>query len=173
MRKNKMRKVVEDGEYVLWEYTPTLFKPLFGNMDQPSFTRRVRFMLEYLMKGSYKVYYLEVNGTLVGYNVFAPGGRRLKCATRKDLVSGPSYVLPEHRGNGYIGILKRMVFKNCCNGYDYVYAWISKENIASINAYSKVGYDVNYGELKIVGKMRKLIQTPKGKGTNIIVRYKL
>lgn len=168
-----MRKVVEDGEYVLWKYTPTLFRPLFGNMDQPSYTRRIRLLLEHLGKDSYKVYYLEVNGMLLEYNIFTQEGRRLKCKTRNDLVSGPSYVLPEHRGDGYIGILMKMVFKYCCKGYDDVYAWISKDNVASIKAYLKVGYDVNYGELKIVGKMRKLIQTPKGKGTNIIVRYKL
>lgn len=116
----------------------------------------MRFLLEYLSKGSYKVYYLEVNGELVGYSVFSPGGRRLKCSTRHDLVCGPSFVLHQYRGHGYMTLLYQMVLNNCCNGYDYVYAWIKKDNIASIKACRKAGFDVDYGELKIVGKMRKL-----------------
>lgn len=168
-----MRKAVVENGFTLWEYTPSLFKPLYGNIDPPSFTRRIRFLLEYFGKGSYKVYYLEVNGNLVGYNVFAPGGRRLKCSTSKDLVDGPSFILPEHRGHGYVTILKRMVLKHCCAGYEYVYGWISKDNIASIKACIKAGFDVDFGELKVVGKMRKLQQTPKGEGSNVIIRYKL
>lgn len=173
MQSKRMRKILEENGYVLWEYTPTMFKPLFGNIDPPSFTRRMRFLLEYLSKGSYKVYYLEVNGDLVGYNVFAPGGRRLKCSTKNDLVDGPSFVLPQHRGHGYVTILKKMILNNCCDGYDYVYGWIKKDNIASIKACVKAGFDVDYGELKVVGKMRKLQQTAKGEGTNVIIRYKL
>ena len=173
MQSKRMRKILEENGYVLWEYTPTLFKPLFGNIDPPSFVRRMRFLLEYLAKGSYKVYYLEVNGVKVGYNVFSPGGRRLKCTTTKDLVSGPSYILPQFRGHGYIGILKKMVMTHCCAGYDYIYGWIDKKNVSSIRASKKAGFDVEYGELKVVGKMRKLQQTAKGEGTNVIIRYKL
>ena len=82
-----MRKIVEEGGYALWEYRPSLFAPLYGNMDRPSFVRRVRLMQEYLSKGKYKACYLQVDGKFVGYNVFAPGGRRLKCSTTRDLVS--------------------------------------------------------------------------------------
>lgn len=173
MRSKRMRKIHEEDGCVLWEYTPTLFKPLFGNLDPPSFVRRIRFLLEYLSKGSYKVYYLEVNGTIVGYNVLVPGGRRLKCSSSKDMVSGPSYVLPEYRGNGYIVKLLKLGITYCCQDCENVYAWISKSNSASIKAYGKAGFDVNYGELNIVGKMRKLRQVEKGAGSNIIAKYSL
>lgn len=173
IQSKRMRKVVEEDGYVLWEYRPTLFRPLYGNIDPPSLIRRIRLLQEYLAKGSYKVYYLEVDGNLVGYNVFAPGGRRLKCSTRNDLVDGPSFILPEHRGHGYVTVLKKMVLQYCCKGYEYVYGWIAKENIASIKACVKAGFDVDYAELKVVGKLRKLEQTEKGKGTNVIIRYKL
>lgn len=49
-----------------------------------------------------------------------------------------------------------MVLNNCCNGDDYVYAWIQNDNIASIKTYVKAGFNVDYGELKVVGKIRKL-----------------
>lgn len=173
MKNKRMRKIVEEGGYTLWEYRPSLLKPLYGNIDPPSLIRRIRLMQEYLSKGRYKVYYLEVGDQLVGYNVFAPGGRRLKCSTDRDLVDGPSFILPEHRGHGYVTILKKLVLKYCCSGYENVYGWISKNNIASIKACAKAGFDVSYGELKVVGKMRRLQQTAKGEGTNVIIRYKL
>lgn len=173
MQSKRMRKILEENGVVLWEYTPTLFKPLFGSMDPPSFIRRMRFMLEYLNKGSYKVYYLEIDGHLVGYNVFAPGGRRLKCSSPKDMVSGPSFILPEYRGNGYIVKLLKLGITYGCQGCDNVYAWISKSNQASIKAYTKAGFDVNYGDLNIVGKMRKLQQVEKGTGSNIIAKLSL
>lgn len=173
MKNKRMRKIVEEGGYALWEYRPSLFAPLYGNMDRPSFVRRVRLMQEYLSKGKYKACYLQVDGKFVGYNVFAPGGRRLKCSTTRDLVSGPSYVLPEYRGNGYAVKMLVMGIKYFSENYDNVYAWISKNNVASIRAYTKAGFDVDFGELNIVGKCRKLKQVEKGKGTNVIVRYKI
>ena len=169
----RMRKIAQEGEFVLWEYHPTLFRLLYKDIDKISYIRRIRLMMEYFSKGRYKVFYLEVNGKIVGYDVFCPGGRRLKCSTPKDLVSGPLYIIPQYRGLGYATILKKMILKYCCVGFDYVYSWIAKSNIASIKSYEKVGFDMDFGELKIVGRLRKLKQVEKGKGTNIIVRYKL
>lgn len=171
--KDRMRKIIEEDKYILWEYTPSLFKPLYGKIDTPNLIRRLRLIQEYLSKGSYKVYYLEVDGRIVGYNVFAPGGRRLKCSTSQDLVDGPSFILPEHRGHGYVVILKKMVIKYCCEGYNNIFGWIAKSNIPSIKACEKVGFDVNFGELKIQGKMRNLVEVPKGEGTCVIICYKL
>ena len=171
--KKRMHKIVEEDGYSLWEYFPTLFRPFYCKLDKQSFVRRVRLLLEYLSKGKYKVYYLVIDGKIVGYSVFTPGGRRLKCSTSNDLVSGPSFISPEYRGRGYAAILKRMIIKYCCNNYRYIYSWIDKKNIASIKSCQKVGFDMTYGELVIQGKLRTLKQVSKGEGTNIIVRYKL
>lgn len=171
--KKRMHKIVEEDGYSLWEYFPTLFRPFYCKLDKQSFVRRVRLLLEYLSKGKYKVYYLVIDGKIVGYSVFTPGGRRLKCSTSNDLVSGPSFISPEYRGRGYAAILKRMIIKYCCNDYRYIYSWIDKKNIASIKSCQKVGFDMTYGELVIQGKLRTLKQVSKGEGTNIIVRYKL
>ena len=82
-------------------------------------------------------------------------------------------MLPEYRGNGYAVKMLVMGIKYFSENYDNVYAWISKNNVASIRAYTKAGFDVDFGELNIVGKCRKLKQVEKGKGTNVIVRYKI
>lgn len=168
-----MRKLYEKDGYVLWEYKPTLFQPLLKGIDPPGFVRRMRLLLEYLSKGSYKVYYLEVNGRIVGYNVFARGGRRLKCSTQHDIVSGPSYVLPQYRGRGYIVTLLKLGIKYAGNGFNNVYAWIAKDNISSIKAYQKAGFEIVNRELKIEGIMRTLKETEVGAGSNIIVCYRL
>ena len=131
---NRFIKIAEEGKYTLWVYKPSLFAPLYGKFFPISFTRRIRLMLEYLSEGQYKVYYLKVNQTIVGYNVFAIGGRRLKCSTRNDLVSGPLFISPEYRRLGYATILKKMIIKYCCSGYNYIYSWIDKNNIASIKS---------------------------------------
>ena len=168
----RMRKILVDGDYTLWEYTPSLIKPLYDDIDPLSLIRRIRLMIEKI-QGGYKVFYLEVNGVLVGYNVFAPGGRRLKCSTKQDLVDGPSFVASEQRGKGYVTTLKKRVLNNCCCDYNYVYGWIAKNNIPSIKACIKAGFDVEYGELRIEGLMRNLKQVPKGEGTNVIIRYRI
>lgn len=50
----RFKKILRENEIVLYEYTPTLLKPLYGKIDSPSsLTRRMRFLLEYLSKGSF------------------------------------------------------------------------------------------------------------------------
>lgn len=103
-----LKKVYEDpmGKVALYEYTPTLFAPLYCNFEPLKIERRLRLLGEYLRKGRYKVYYLSVDGVLVGYNILAPGGRRLSFSTSRDIVSGPAFIDPDHRNKGYFKLLK-------------------------------------------------------------------
>ena len=165
----KVRLISSNEQYAIYEYTPTIFKPLLVNLEKMSVTRRVRFLLEYLGKRHYKVYYLVVDGEAVGQLVIAPGGRRLKCSTERDIVIGPSYVPPIHRGKGYAKILTRASLNYPAYPFEYSYAYISKSNIPSIKATVACGYEP-CGELNIVGRTRKLVETENG--SHVIYRIK-
>lgn len=156
-----IKKVAEEGELSLWLFMPTLTKPLLCNFSPMSGVRRIRYLLEYLHTQHYKAFYLERVGELKGFCVAAPGGRRLKCSTRNDIVLGPYYIDEAERGKGYSKELIRLVTENYGGPYRYAYDWIGKDNIPSIKASEAVGF-VRYGELKIVSKLRRLVPVNGG-----------
>ena len=169
----KLKKIVEvttyDGQsYTLFEYDPSLFRPLYGHLHSIHFVRRIRFFLEYLHRQHYKVFYLQTNDVIVGYCVVAIGGRRLKCSTNRDIVLGPYYICDENRGKGYSKILLSLTLKHCTYQYDYAYDWIHQDNLASIRASEAVGFKP-CGRLSVEGMMRKLVVSDGG--DNIIYRY--
>ena len=154
------KRVYADGDYSLYEYTPTMLKPLAINYEPMSVVRRVRFALEYI-RGKYKVYYLTVKNRVVGHCVVTPGGRRLKCSEKKDIVIGPYYIADDERGNGYSKTLLNLTLKNCSYDYEYAYDWIEKTNAASIRTTEACGFS-KFGELNVVGKTRRLVITSNG-----------
>ena len=164
-----LKKVYEDpmGKVALYEYTPTLFAPLYCNFEPLKIARRLRLLGEYLREGRYKVYYLSVDGVLVGYNILAPGGRRLSFSTSRDIVSGPAVIDPDHRNKGYFKLLKPLCYLYCAYDYEYVYNWVAKTNIPSIKAQERMGFEI-VGEVNTVGLRRKLV--PAKNGTCIVYR---
>ena len=166
----KLKKMYEDPEnhVVLYEYIPTLFSPFYCSMEPMRFVRRIRLMDEYLKKGHYKVYYLAIDGTIVGYNVLSPGGRRLSFSGPNDIVSGPAFIDPNYRSKGYNRLMKRLCFDNCSYDYDYVYNWVDKSNIPSIKSVEKMGFE-KVGEVKVIGLRHKLV--PAENGTCIVYRF--
>lgn len=144
-------------------------KPLYGNLHTIHFVRRMRFLLEYLHKGHYKVYYLKTGNEYVGYCVVTPGGRRLGCSSRKDIVLGPYYISEVHRGKGLSKLLLRLTLEHCSYPYEDAYDWIHENNLPSIHASEAVGFKP-CGRLNVVGLMRKLVVADNG--DNIIYRYK-
>ena len=96
----KLTLIGKSNQYSLHEYRPTLVHPLAIDFEPLRIVRRFRFWFEILM-GGYRVYYLAVDGEFVGYCVVTPGGRRLSVSTKKDIVLGPYFVSPKHRGKGY------------------------------------------------------------------------
>lgn len=148
-------------------YRPTLLRPLYTDLEPMRLKRRMRFLLEYLYKGHYSVYYAELDGKLIGYNVIAPGGRRLTCTTEKDAVTGPSYILPEYRNHGYNKAMKRIVFPHC--GFKKIYCWVLKRNKPSAASLTRFGF-VPCGEVKQKkGLLRK--QVPAENGEAVVFRY--
>ena len=164
----RLTKVGVDGSYSLYEYKPTISKPLVVNFEMLRTICRLRFLYECL-KGGYKVYYLSNGDTLVGHCVVNPGGRRLSISTKNDIVLGPYYISPEYRGCGYAKILVRMTLMYCTYKYQSAYDWIHDDNIASIKTSLACGFIQEGHKLNVVGITRKLVINDNG--DNIIYRY--
>ena len=164
---NAMKEICVHGEFRLLEFTPSLLKPLYINFEPMGLVRRIRFLLEYLGKGHYRVFYLEKNKELLGYCVAAPGGRRLKCSSDEDIVLGPYYIKKSERGKKYSARLIKMVLEN--TDFRYAFDWVEKTNIASCKASESCGFE-KFGELNVTPYLRRLIITEKG--DDFIYRYK-
>ncbi len=162
-----MREVWEEDDYKLLEYTPKFLQPLYVDFEPMSMVRRIRFLLEYLGKDHYRVFYLEKYGELLGHCVVAPGGRRLKCSSVEDIVIGPYYIRETERGKGYSIKLIRLVLENV--QFRYAYDWIEKTNIASRKASEACGFK-KIGELNVSPHLRRLVITKDGE--DVIYRYK-
>lgn len=143
------------------EYTPTLLRPLPYDLEPMRPVRWVRFALEYVRKGRFRVYCLEVEGKPAAYCVATPGGRRLKCSTGADIVLGPYFVAPEFRGRGYGTRVLSLTLQYCAYPYENAYAWIEKKNLPSIRAAESCGFRQT-GQLNVVGVMRRLQITAEG-----------
>ena len=111
--------------------------------------RRMRYLVNYLNKDKYLVYYLVYKDEFVGMCGAFPGGKRLECSTKNDIILGVLYIAPEHRGKKFSEVLINMVLKNYPRNYKYAYEFINKNNSKSIRAAESCGFK-RYGESKIV-----------------------
>ena len=168
--KDKLKLLYQEDDRAFYEYRPTLSKCLYIDFQKMRLSRRMRLMLEWLNPRHYLVYYLAINEELVGYCIVAPGGRRLKCSTDKDIVIGPYYIVSTQRGKGYSKEIIALTLKYCNYTYETAYDYISKTNTPSIRATESCGF-TSCGELNIIGRFHKLIEVPTGDGTHLI--YKL
>ena len=160
--------IKKEGAFSLYEYKPTFIIPLLVSFEPLKMIRRFRFWRE-ILSGGYKVYYLAKDDRLVGYCVVAPGGRRLTISKKHDVVLGPYFVAPEHRGKGYAKVLVRMTLDNCTYNYNLAFDWIHKDNYASIKTSEACGFVQEGHRLNVVGIMRKLVLDENG--NNIIYKY--
>lgn len=166
--KPKLKIIAQDGDYSLHEYKPSLTYPLYLNEEKMSFPHRMRFVIDFLHKDSYRVYYLMKNNEILGYCVVSPGGRRLNCSTTNDITLGPYCVFKGKRGYGFSKIMISMVLDFCSYNYDYAYDWVHKGNIPSRKASESCGF-YPYGQLEVKGLFRQLVIVEKG--TFIVYRY--
>lgn len=162
MKKDKRLIFCEaEGDFEYYQFRPSLIKLLYVDFEPMSIFRRLRLMYEWVKKGSYTVYYLAKNNTMVAHCVVCGGGgRRLKCTTAEDIVLGPYYVDSKERGQGYSELLIKYVLNHYPN-YRFAYDYIKKKNIPSIRATLRCGFE-KVGELNRVGLLHKLVEVKNG-----------
>ena len=151
----------QEGNKALYVYKPTPLRLLYHHFEKMTFSRRVRLLLEHFAKGSYRVFYLAVDGDLVGHCVAAAGNRRLKCSSEEDIVLGPYFIDPNCRGRGYAKTLIGWTLEKGGLKYRYAYDYINKSNLPSIRASLACGFEL-CGELDIEGLLHNLIERNGG-----------
>lgn len=164
----RLKLVDKEGTFSLYEYRPTVFRPLLVPFEPLRMIRRLRFLKE-ILSGGYRVYYLVEGDMLVGHCVVAPGGRRLSISTKEDIVLGPYFIAHEHRGKGYAKVLVRMTLQSCSYNYKNAFDWIHKDNHASIKTTEACGFVQEGRKLNVVGWTRKLVLDDNG--SNVIYKY--
>jgi L-amino acid N-acyltransferase YncA len=134
-------KLLLDGRYYrIYEFNPTVLKLFYDHYEPFTLKRRIRFLME-LVRG-YKVYYLDVSGTIVAYSVISRGGGRYSFAAKNDIVVGPYFVREKYRGRRYSELLVSELLHCGSIEYDRAYAWIKKDNIPSLRCSLKVGFEI-------------------------------
>lgn len=151
----------------VYRYRPTLFRPEYCLLHRTRLKRQLRLLFEYLHKGHYVFYYAVLDDKIIGYNMVAPGGRRLGGTTAQDGVTGPSYILPAYRNRGYNRAMKRIVFRDC--GFRRIYCWVHKDNQPSIASLKRLGFEPCGEVMEKKGLFRKQIVAENG--DSIVFRY--
>ena len=159
--RKRLEHLYQEGNIAFYSYKPTVFRPLYTHFEPMTISRRVRLLLERLGKNSYKVFYLEVDGALVGHCVVAPGGRRLGRSVEQDIVLGPYFIAPAYRGRGFAKVLVDWTLHKGGLIYDRAYDYIKKDNHPSRKASLACGFH-HCGELNIQGFFHKLVECPWG-----------
>lgn len=151
-RMMKLNKISEAETFGLYEYLPSFFEPLLLDFERMRLTRRIRYLLMYLKKSKYVVYYLCENDEAVAFCVVRSAEREIPGATDDDIILGPYYVEKSKRGKGYSKVLIREVLKyHPC--YKNAFDWILKSNIPSIKASESCGFSA-ISDVNITGLLR-------------------
>ena len=100
----------------------------------------MRFLL--MKKHGYRVYVLaDAEDEVLASIVFSSGAQyRFPFAGKEDLIYGPSYTVPEHRGNGYAYLACLMILPVAKqHKMTKLYLACSYDSIASIKTIEKLG----------------------------------
>lgn len=91
--------------------------------------------------GGYKIFYCEKNNEIVAYVIYTRCRRHVfNSGNKNDYYVIFYYTYPEYRGNGYVAILMKTLFEIIDDNNDF-YECIAKDNIASIHAAEKIGFE--------------------------------
>ena len=132
----------EDGfKYYLFLPKLTQLFPKSGDMRDMNFLQNMRFLL--MKKHGYRVYILaDAYDEVLASIVFSSGAQyRFPFADKQDLIYGPSYTVPEHRGNGYASRLADKVMHSFEKDYKAIYGTVRVDNVASLKCMAKNGFE--------------------------------
>ena len=167
----RLKLVYQDKELELYQFEPIFFRLFNYNLQSHSLVTKIRYMIDYLHKGRYVIYYLFFNENLIGECVITPGGRRLKYASKKDVVvGGPYYIIPEQRGKGFSEVLIKLSLQHCKYDWENAFDYIKNDNIPSIKTTLKCGFK-KVGEINI-NKFTHVMREAKNGGRFSVYRLK-
>lgn len=148
--KDKLQLIKEVNNEKYFVFIPSIIRlyPKSGDMRKMTVKEIILHLLR--LPHGYKVYILADNNDVVkGSILFTRGGSfRYPFATKKDLIDGPSYTVPEFRGQGVAVRLGDLAMNEFENDYETVYGTIKEDNIPSLKRVQKNGFVVE-SKLKI------------------------
>lgn len=164
--------IIEDYEqYEIFKYSPSIFH-LFGKYYPERITLRriIRFILA--LPDGYEIYSLVKDDKALGYCTIQRGkSPRFDYTTEKDIVVGPYVIMPEYQGYGLATKLIRRVLLINKGKYQYAYAYIKKDNIASIKTCEKLGFSF-YKYAHVTRIKADVKATDDTEASHIIMRIK-
>lgn len=164
-----MKEVYRKDGFTFYEYSPSITKPFFINMEPLTIKRRIRLLSAYY--SGYKVYYLRENDEYVGYCLVQSGSDiRYTFATDKDIMVGPYFIHEKHRGRKLSIFLLDYILKHSDIKFENAYDYIHKNNIPSIKASEAVGFKY-FSDANLSKYLRSLNLSKSEKGEYVILKY--
>lgn len=136
----KTEKVQEFEGFEVYKYTPDIFN-LFGPYYPEKITIRriIRFLMAF--PDGYEIFSLVEKDETLGYCVIQSGKcPRFDYSTENDIIVGPYMIMPKHQGKGLAGKLIAHILKMKCGSYRNAFAYIKRDNLASIRTCEKIGF---------------------------------
>lgn len=171
---SELNLLCEREGIAFYSYNPSIFRlydDCYQGEDTPPYfsrlTHRIR-MLRELIRSGYTVVYMKKGEDTLGHLVVSRGGSRVAVSDREDILIGPIWVVPRHRGEGLGTIGIRMILEYPQFIYRYAYEFIEDNNIASIKTVEKNGFCLMF-RCSESGLMRTLRRDEEGKW--LLYRY--
>lgn len=133
-------KESETEKFYLFEPRIMRLFPKSGGMKEMNL-KEILLHLIRLIHG-YKVYILtDNNDNVKGSILFSKGGSfRYPFASKNDLIDGPSFTVPEYRGQGVAVRIGDAVMNEFESEYNVVYGTIRQDNVPSLKRVKKNGF---------------------------------
>lgn len=164
-----MKKVFEQDSYHIYNYKPTIFKPLYNSLEKITIRRKIRLMIA--LYYGYSVYYLKKDNNYIGYCLVQSGkDHRYTFSSSDDIIVGPYFISENYRGRKYSAKLLNYILKDSQEDYKFAYDYINKKNIPSIKVTESVGFKL-FSEAVVSKYRRAIILTNKDKGNYLIYKY--
>ena len=160
-------KEIDNEKYYLFKPRLMRLFPKSGDMKEMNL-KEILLHLVRLVHG-YKVYILtDENDQVKGSILFSKGGSfRYPFATEKDLIDGPSFTVPEFRGQGVAVRIGDAVMNEFETDYHVVFGTIREDNVPSLKRVKKNGF-IEVCKLK-ADKLRRFHKDPNG--DHVLVAY--
>ena len=163
-KSDRLLLLKECGNERYYVFRPRLMRlfPKSGDMKIMDF-KEILLHLIRLVHG-YKVYILtDTNDVVKGSILFSGGGSfRYPFATKNDLIDGPSFTVPDYRGQGVAVRIGDAVMNEFETDYNAVYGTIREDNYPSLKRVKKNGF-IEVCKLK-ADRLRRFHKDPNGEG---------
>ena len=142
LKSDNLKLLKKEGCYCYYLFEPTFTKlfPESGNMRKMTLMQKLRFIVMKL--SGYRVYLIGTETDVFSSVAFSSGSQyRFPFAGKNDLIYGPSYTIPEHRGKGLAAILCEQAMYEFETNYKNIYCTIKSDNASSIRCMTKIGFE--------------------------------